>query len=57
MFENGNPTGSGRRNFSTGGFQVSIKSLFAHSSAFVSDLENEANQIKVTINHEAAIAE
>lgn len=39
------------------GFKVSSKSLFAYSFAFVSDLDNEANQIKVTVNYEVEIVE
>lgn len=37
------------------GFKASNKSLFVYSFAFVSDLENEANQRKVTVNYEVEI--
>lgn len=37
------------------GFKASSESSFVYSFAFVSDLENEANQTKVTVNHEVEI--
>lgn len=38
-------------------FKVSSKSLFDYSFAFVSDLENEVKQIKVTVNYKVEIVE
>lgn len=38
-------------------FKVSSKSLFVYSFDFVSDLENEAKQIKMIVNCEGEIVE